>query len=320
MIKMYEFLNKSISPNYLNILKNSKIVIGVSGGPDSIYLLSYLNHLLNKKVIVCSVNYAIREQAFEEYEYVKQLSRKMNYKFYGKTCAKITNGNVQAIARRERFLFFKDVLKNENYEYLLLGTTLNDLIESFYMNLITNKDTPLFRTMKQMQIDQDKFVVFRPLCQIMEKKMIIKELNSKKVKYFIDHTNEEDKYLRNKVRKRIKHEELFPLILRLIKSEKKLTNWIKSQAKSIYLQEQKGTINITNLVCYDQMVQLAFLRYYFKKELKELIPLRNLGKKIENLFQFINNNKSKGKFRIGKNVYFYKNSNYLKIYHSLNKN
>ena len=320
MIKMYEFLDKSISPDYLNILKNSKIVIGVSGGPDSIYLLSYLNYLQNKKVIVCSVNYALREQASAEYAYVKQLSQKMNYQFYGKTCEKITNGNVQASARRERFLLFKDVLKKTNYEYLLLGTTLNDLIESFYMNLITNKKTPVFRTMKQMQIDQDKFVVFRPLCQIMKKEMIINELDSKKIKYFIDHTNKEDKYLRNKVRKRIKHEELFSLILRLIQSEKKLTTWIKSQAKSIYSQEQKGIININNLICYDQMIQLTFLRYYFKKELKELIPLRNLGKKIENLVQFINNKKSKGKFRIGKNVYFYKSNNYLKIYHSLDKN
>ncbi len=319
MIKMYEFLNKSISPDYLKILKNSKIVIGVSGGPDSVYLLSYLNHLLNKQVIVCTVNYALREEASEEYQYVKQLSKKMNYQFYGKTCAKITGGNVQAIARRERFLFFKNVLKKENYEYLLLGTTLNDLIESFYMNLITNKNTPVFKIMTKMEIAQDKFIVFRPLCQIMTKAMIIKELDSKKVKYFIDHTNEEDKYLRNKVRKRIKHKELFSLILRLIQSEKKLTNWIKLQAKKIYLQEQKGTINIANLVCHDQIIQLAFLRYYFKKELKELIPLRNLGKKIENLFQFINNKKSKGKFRIGKNVYFYKNKNYLKIYHSTDK-
>ena len=59
---------------YNMIQDNDKVVIGVSGGPDSIALLTILNKLKEKwniKLYVAHINHRIRKEADEETEYVK---------------------------------------------------------------------------------------------------------------------------------------------------------------------------------------------------------------------------------------------------------
>ena len=65
-----------------NLIKpNDKIVIGVSGGPDSITLLNVLKNLkekLNIQIYVAHINHMIRKEADEETEYVKKFCKKIN--------------------------------------------------------------------------------------------------------------------------------------------------------------------------------------------------------------------------------------------------
>ena len=67
MKDVYEYL--------MSKLKDSKVVIGVSGGPDSMVLLHILNDIkekINLKIVVCSVNHNTgRNGQKEEYDYVK---------------------------------------------------------------------------------------------------------------------------------------------------------------------------------------------------------------------------------------------------------
>ena len=66
--------------NKYNMLKpGDKVVIGVSGGPDSITLLNILNNLkekLNINIYVAHINHMIRKEADEETEYVKSFVKK----------------------------------------------------------------------------------------------------------------------------------------------------------------------------------------------------------------------------------------------------
>ena len=70
---------------YNMINKNDKVVIGVSGGPDSMTLLNVLNNLKEKlgiKIYVAHINHMIREEADEETEYVKEFCEKIGVDFF----------------------------------------------------------------------------------------------------------------------------------------------------------------------------------------------------------------------------------------------
>ena len=72
---------------YNMIEKQDKIVIGVSGGPDSISLLNVLNNLrekLNIKIYVAHINHMIRKEADEETEYVRNFCKKIGVDFFVK--------------------------------------------------------------------------------------------------------------------------------------------------------------------------------------------------------------------------------------------
>ena len=69
-----------------NLIENGdKVIIGVSGGPDSITLLDVLLKIKNKniidfEIIVCHVNHMIREEAISDEKYVKEYCIKNNIK------------------------------------------------------------------------------------------------------------------------------------------------------------------------------------------------------------------------------------------------
>ena len=72
---------KNTIQKYKLINDNDKIVIGVSGGPDSICLLSVLNKL-NYNLCVAHINHGLRENANIDEKYVKDFCKKVNIPCY----------------------------------------------------------------------------------------------------------------------------------------------------------------------------------------------------------------------------------------------
>ena len=70
---------------FKQIKSGDTIVVGVSGGPDSICLLSILKKLekeLKIKIVVAHINHKIREEADEETKYVEEFCEKLNIPCY----------------------------------------------------------------------------------------------------------------------------------------------------------------------------------------------------------------------------------------------
>ena len=90
-----------------NLIENGdKIVIGVSGGPDSITLLNVLIEIKQEKTIdfdmvVCHINHMIRQEAAEDEEYVSNFCEKYNIEFFSKKI-KIENISKQEKCRYRR--------------------------------------------------------------------------------------------------------------------------------------------------------------------------------------------------------------------------
>ena len=108
---------------YNLINSGDKIVLGVSGGPDSIAMLDILNQLkdeMNFEIYVVHVNHNIRgKDADEDEEYVKKYCEKYNIKCFSKkidvpTIAKTKKIGTEEAGRNARYEFFDEILEKEN--------------------------------------------------------------------------------------------------------------------------------------------------------------------------------------------------------------
>ena len=100
---------------YQLIDPKDKIVVGVSGGPDSICLLDNLK-ILKVNIVVAHLNHMIREEAKEDEQYVKKYCEKNKIEFYAKSIdvQKIAHTNkigTEEAGRFARYEFFDEILK-----------------------------------------------------------------------------------------------------------------------------------------------------------------------------------------------------------------
>lgn len=197
--------------NKYNLIKSGdKIVIGVSGGPDSICLLHILNELkkeLNIEIFVAHVNHMIRKVADIETEYVQEFCKKINVKCFTKkidvlSIAKETKKGTEEVGRNERYAFFNEVLEQTKSNKIATAHNSNDKAETVVLNIIRGSG---ISGLKGIEANRDNKYI-RPLIEInrdeIEKYCEENNLNPK-----YDETNQENIYSRNKVRN-----ELIPYI------------------------------------------------------------------------------------------------------------
>lgn len=85
-----------------NLIKNGdKVVIGVSGGPDSITLLDVLlkikkQGIINFDIVVCHINHMIRKEAIEDEEYVANYCKENGIEYF------IKRVKVEEISKKEK--------------------------------------------------------------------------------------------------------------------------------------------------------------------------------------------------------------------------
>lgn len=195
---------------YNLIQSGDRIVIGVSGGPDSIALLHILNSLseeLNIKLFVAHVNHMIREVADSETEYVKEFCKNINIPCYVKKInvldiAKTEKKGTEEVGRNERYSFFDEVLKQTNSNKIATAHNSNDKAETVILNILRGSG---ISGLKGIEVNrQEKFI--RPLLETsrddIEEYCKQHNLNPK-----YDESNNKNIYSRNKVRN-----ELIPYI------------------------------------------------------------------------------------------------------------
>ena len=138
--KVFETITK-----FKLIQDGDKIVLGVSGGPDSICMLDILNQLKNDKIkfdiIVAHINHQIREEANQDEKYVQNYCKKNNIKFCVQRIdvKKYANNNkigLEEAGRKLRYIFFDEVMKLNNGNKIAIAHNKNDKIETIIMNEI----------------------------------------------------------------------------------------------------------------------------------------------------------------------------------------
>ncbi len=182
--------------------EKSSVLVALSGGPDSVALLHLLLEQAKKnggKVYAAHVNYRLRgAESDGDEEFCRELCQRLKVRLYVRRVkpGEIKQGNVQAQARRIRYQYFEDVCARYKIERVAIGHNKSDNAETFLMNLGRGAGTFGLGRMKQPGN------VLRPLLD-WTRDEIEAYLKRHRLKYRIDESNLADKYLRNRVRKRL---------------------------------------------------------------------------------------------------------------------
>ena len=201
-----------LEQNILNTIKEyelikngDNLVVGVSGGPDSMTLLNALLNIKKQKkldfgIVVAHINHMLRNEADEETEYVKRFCEEKDIQCFIKRenveeLAKINKIGTEEAGRKLRYSFFDEVLEKTSSNKIATAHNANDNAETVLMNIIRGSGTSGLKGIEAIR--DNKFI--RPLieCTRIEIENYCEENN---LQPRIDKTNMENVYTRNKVR------------------------------------------------------------------------------------------------------------------------
>ena len=192
------------------IVKNDKLLIALSGGPDSVFLFHFLIKYKKKFRIELSavhINHKLRgREANNDEKFCKDLCDKFSVPIF------IIRKNVKALSKREkisleeagrevRYSEFTKIANKNNYTKIATAHTSDDNAETIFLNLI--KGTGI----KGLAgIPYKRGIVIRPAL-ILTKAEILRYLNDNKLPFRTDASNLQSDYDRNFIRN-----EIFPMI------------------------------------------------------------------------------------------------------------
>ena len=196
-----EILRKNKKDNLVE--KNDKIVVGFSGGPDSVFLVEMLMKLrenINFDMVLVHINHLLRgensdgdEKFSIEYGKKKGLqvfSRKINITALGKDMGL----TLEEAGRKARYDLFKEVFEKIGANKIALAHNKDDQLETFMFRLTRGAG---LEGLEGIVAKRDVYI--RPISEIY-KKDIVEYLNKNSIPYRIDETNFENEYTRNSIR------------------------------------------------------------------------------------------------------------------------
>ena len=305
--------------NKLNLKESDKIIVGVSAGPDSMFLLHLLIELrkkINFLIVVSHINHKVRIESEEEEEFLKNYCKENNVIFEVKKIENYEHKNFHAYAREFRYKFYQDLIKKYNANYLMTAHHGDDLIETVLMRL-TRGSTLSGYTGINLISNYHNYKIVRPLLYMTKDE--IKAFNdNNNIPYRVDKSNYSDKYTRNRYRKYVLpflKEENKNVHLKFLKFSELLDNsnkYIEKDINNIYNNIFiDNKLNIIEFKKYDLFIQ----RLVIEKLLKEkCINLDNIDdRNINSLINLINNNKTGSEINLPNNIIARINYNYLEI-------
>jgi len=189
---------------------NDRVLLGVSGGPDSVTLLNVLLSLkkrYNLSFFIAHLDHMLRgEESDEDVIFVKKLAQELGLPCEVKSCnlTEITQKEhltLEEAARKYRYKFYSESAKKFKANKIALGHNADDQVETVLMRFL--RGTGLEGL---MGIPPVRGKIIRPLIEC-SREDIEEYCKEKKIKYRLDSSNKKVIYFRNKIRL-----ELLPLL------------------------------------------------------------------------------------------------------------
>ncbi len=203
--KIIQRITKTIKKHNL-ISSGDRVLIGLSGGADSVFLLHVLHELsktLGFGIGACHVEHGIRGiDAVKDMEFSKALCAEMGIDCYAcsfdvPSVAKNKKLSLEAAGRLVRYDYFKKIMQEEGYNLLATAHHRDDKVETIVMNMLRGCGLKGF-----VGIEYKNGDIIRPLIDI-TKSQILHWCEDNKISYCTDETNSQTEYTRNKIRHKL---------------------------------------------------------------------------------------------------------------------
>ncbi|MCX7957868.1 MAG: tRNA lysidine(34) synthetase TilS [Deltaproteobacteria bacterium] len=194
------------------IQSKDRVLLAVSGGPDSMVLLDIMRNIsliTGFETGVAHINHQIRPDSHKDMQFVENECKKHNIPFYGREIylfggKKSMKKSLEQSAREQRYNALFSIASEYGYNLIATGHTKSDQAETLLMRIITGTTT---RSLSGILVKRDGMII-RPLL-ILSRTEVTDYARRNSIRFVEDITNRDKKYLRNKIRL-----ELIPFIKR----------------------------------------------------------------------------------------------------------
>lgn len=300
-----------------------RILIGLSGGPDSVSLLYILNHLKDRfrlALFAIYVDHGLRpDETPAEIEFCRRLCNNLSVPFSTKsidviTFAKTYSINKQEAARQLRYKTIEETAYEIKAHKIALGHTADDQAETLLMRLFRGSGTTGLAGIPPVRRN-----IIRPLIEV-ERMEIERFLDEKNINFIIDSSNLKKDYLRNKIRLSLMPmlKEFNPDIIRtlsktaeIFREEEKYFEIIVTKTL-MKLFSRKTDTRVELFLAPLEIMDKVILRRALRRVIDETRGLRGISFiHIEDIIELIKNGKP------GDRVYLPKNIRVIKEYSML---
>ncbi len=303
-----------------SIPSGSTLVVGVSGGPDSMCLLNLLLELKEERrynIVVAHINHGLRKESDEEYEYVKKFSSDHNLLFEGIKLGEFDTNSIENEAREKRYSFYEDILKKHKSKYLLLAHHGDDLVETILMRLTRGSTLDGYSGFNKIS-KRDNYSIIRPLI-FYTKDEIMEYLEEKSIEYRVDKTNFDKKYTRNRYRLDIlpvlkkENKNIHKKYLTFSEELEESNNFIDKYVSNRYIDIVKDNIiDLDSLLKEDRYIIKKILNKYLFNNYKSNINLIE-SKHVQAILDLIDSDKPNTFITLPNNIMIEKSYNKLYI-------
>jgi tRNA(Ile)-lysidine synthase len=203
----------NILQNECKIRTHDLLVVGVSGGPDSVCLLHIL-HQIGYSIFAVHVNHGLRPEAGDEAQEVEKFSARLGVKFFSHQVdvLKFASENAVSIEEAARALRYRSLFEQAkllNANAVLVGHNADDQVETILMHLLRGSGLVGLRGIEFRTLPNpwsESIPLLRPLLSTFRVD-IQNYVDTNKLKPVTDQSNLEITYFRNRVRR-----ELIPIL------------------------------------------------------------------------------------------------------------
>lgn len=254
--------------------KNDRVLICVSGGPDSMFMahaLIYFKKEWDLELGIAHLDHGIRGKAsYEDLLFVKGFARSNGIPFYSKRIRipKQKGRSIEETAREKRYAFFESIAQAHKFNKIATAHTLTDQAETVLMRIIRGTSIRGLTGIPPVRAE-NKFTFIRPVIET-SREELMGFVRDRKISFRVDKTNDENIYFRNRVRN-----EVIPYLKRLNpKIERSLSNLAlglredreyierESSLDKLRIKKTKGAvaIDLKDLVLQPQTLQKEIVR------------------------------------------------------------
>ena len=267
---------KDLNKSYLNFkekldkIKKKSFLLAISGGPDSLALAALskaYSYERKAKFYYLMINHNIRKNSTKEAQQVKSLLKKNDISLKILTNQKKIDRNIQGQARNIRYEMISNFCKKNKINIVLTAHNFEDQVETFFIRLSRGSGLTGLSSMKMMSKLSNNLKLFRPFLDT-KKKVLIKISKIIFKKFIKDPSNQNNFYLRTKIRNLklpleksgINYEQITKSINNLASSKATLDEYYAKISKEVMIKSKhKITFNLNKFNKYNNEIKIMLI-------------------------------------------------------------